>query len=149
MPHWRLMTEKDTLGVWDLAGPDGKPRDVTTEIVRVEAKKVVSQEKPKGELRPFVYFKGTRKALVCNATNAKTISSIAGSEDTDKWIGVRVTLFSTMVKAKGGQPTPGIRIRPMRGTGPVEELGEGNPVDEDVRAEQRAAHGDDGGADAR
>ncbi len=137
MPHWRSMTDRDTLGAWDLVDRDGKPKDWTMEIVRVAASKVVSKEKPNGERRPFIYFKGAKKPLVCNATNATTISEMAGSEDTDRWIGLRVTLYQTRVKAKGGKQVPGIRIRPMKATAPVEEMGEGQPVDEAMRAEQR------------
>lgn len=139
MAHWRAMTERDTLGAWDLVGKDGKPKDFTLEIERVAAGVVKSREKPKGEKRPFVYFKGAKKPLVCNATNANTISSMAGSEDTDRWLGLRITLYQTKVKAKGGEQVMGIRVRPMRAQGPAEEMGEGQPVDETMRAEQEAA----------
>lgn len=139
------MTDRETLGAWDLVGPDGKGIDVTLEIESVRRGLVQSKEKPKGEHRPFVYFRGEKKPLVCNATNATTISDIAGSEDTDRWIGLRVTLYPARVKAKGGKHVPGIRIRPMKATGPGGTIGDGNPVDEQMRAEQRAAlDGDEG-----
>ena len=133
------MTDRETLGAWDLVGKDGKPKDFTLEIAKVERGTVQSREKPRGEHRPFVYFKGASKPLVCNATNAESFSSMAGSEDTDRWIGMRVTLFSTQVKSKGGKPVAGIRVRPMKATAPVEEMGAGQPVDEAMRAEQDAA----------
>lgn len=135
--HWRAMTDRETLGAWDLVGRDGKPKDFALEIAKVEAAVIKSKEKPKGERRPFVYFKGANKPLVCNATNAETISSIAGSEDTDRWIGVRVTLYQTQVRSKGGKPVPGIRIRPMRAHGPTDEMGDGQPVDEAMRTSQQ------------
>lgn len=143
MAHWRSMTDKETLGAWDLVSRDGKPKDFTLEIASVRRGLVQSREKPKGEHRPFVYFKGASKPLVCNATNAESFSSMAGSEDTDKWIGLRVTLYQTQVRSKGGKPVPGIRVRPMKATAPVDEMGDGQPVDEEMRAEQQA------GADAR
>lgn len=139
MAHWRSMTDRETLGAWDLVGPDGKTaKDWTLEIEAVKPQLVKSREKPKGEKRPFVYFKGARKPLVCNATNAETISSIAGSEDTDRWVGQRVTLYQTRVRGKAGGQVMGIRIRPMKATGAPEQMGEGQPVDEDMRAEQTA-----------
>jgi hypothetical protein len=137
--HWRAMTDRETLGAWDLVDRAGQPKDWTLEIAGVKRGLVQSREKPKGEHRPFVYFKGASKPLVCNATNADTISSIAGSEDTDRWIGLRVTLYQARVKSKGGKPVQGIRIRPMKASVAAEEMGEGQPVDESIRAEQEAA----------
>jgi hypothetical protein len=136
--HWRAMTDKETLGAWDLTGKDGKPKDFVLEIQRVQRGVVQSREKPKGEHRPFVYFKGAQKPLVCNATNAESFSSMVGSEDTDKWIGLRVTLYQTQVKSKGGKPVAGIRVRPMKATAAPEEMGAGNDVDPEMRAEQEA-----------
>ncbi len=130
------MTDKDTLGAWDLVGKDGKPKDFVLEIARVQRGLVQSKEKPKGEHRPFVYFKGAQKPLVCNATNAESFSTMAGSEDTDRWIGLRVTLYQTQVRSKGGKQVTGIRVRPMKATGPAEEMGAGQPVDEAMREEQ-------------
>lgn len=145
--HWRAMTDRETLGAWDLVGKDGKPKDFTLEIERVQAGVVKSRERPKGERRPFVYFRGAKKPLVCNATNAETISSMAGSEDTDRWIGLRITLYQTKVRAKAGGQVVGIRVRPMRAQGPAEEMGEGQPVDEAMRAEQEAAMREPGSDD--
>ncbi len=139
MAHWRSMTDKETMGAWDLVGRDGKAKDFTLEIERVQRGLVQSKEKPKGEHRPFVYFKGAKKPLVCNATNAESFSAMAGSEDTDRWIGLRVTLFQTQVRSKGGKPVTGIRVRPMRATAPVDEMGAGQPVDETMREEQTEA----------
>lgn len=145
MAHWRSMTDKETLGAWDLVGRDGKPKDFVLEIAKVQRGLVQSREKPKGEHRPFVYFKGATKPLVCNATNAESFSAMAGSEDTDRWIGLRVTLYQTQVRSKGGKQVMGIRVRPMRATGAPEEMGDGQPVDEAMRAEQEAAMREPGG----
>lgn len=133
------MTDRETLGSWDLVDRDGKPKDFTLEIERVQPMLVKSREKPKGERRPFVYFKGAKKPLVCNATNAETISAMAGSEDTDRWIGLRITIFQTKVRAKAGGQVMGIRVKPMKATGAPEQMGDGQPVDEAMRAEQEAA----------
>ncbi len=139
MAHWRSFTDKETLGAWDLVGKDGKPKDFVLEIGKVQRGLVQSREKPKGEHRPFVYFVGAQKPLVCNATNAESFSSMAGSEDTDRWIGMKVTLYQTQVKSKGGKPVQGIRVRPMKATSAPEQMGAGQPVDEAMRAEQDAA----------
>lgn len=143
MAHWRTMTDRETLGAWDLVDRAGKPKDWTLEIVRVAAGVVKSREKPKGDKRPFVHFRGASKPLVCNATNAETISRLAGSEDTDRWIGMKVTLYQTRVKAKGGEAVMGIRVRPGKASGAAEEMGDGQPVDEAMRAAQVAAAASD------
>lgn len=142
MAHWRSMTDRETLGAWDLVGKDGQARDFTLQIVRVEARTVQSKEKPKGERRPHIWFQGASKALVCNATNAETISKIAGSEDTDRWVGQKVTLYATTTRAARGGQVPCIRIRPMRASGPVEEMGDGQPVDPEMRAAQNEGSGE-------
>jgi hypothetical protein len=122
--HWKKMTETENLGAWDLADASGKPKDFTLEIAKVVPGVIKSLERPKGDKRPFIHFKGAKKPLVCNATNAKTITAIAGSGDVDKWVGLRVTLYATMVKAKGGEAVQGIRIRPLRASAPAEEMSE-------------------------
>ena len=138
--HWRAMTDRETLGAWDLVDKKtGAPKDWTLEIARVERGLVQSKEKPKGEHRPFIYFRGASKPLVCNATNAETISGMAGSEDTERWLGIRITLFQTKVKSKGGKPVMGIRVRPMKAQGAPEEMGAGLPGDEAMRNDQTAA----------
>jgi hypothetical protein len=128
------------MGAWDLVGKDGKPKDWTLEIASVKGGLVKSREKPKGDRRPFVYFVGAKKPLVCNATNAGSISAMAGSEDCDKWVGLRVTLYQTTVQSAGGKQVQGIRIRPMRATSAAEQMGDGQPVDEQMRAEQEAGN---------
>jgi len=142
--HWRKMTDRDTMGAWDLVGPDGKPKDWTLEIESVKAGVVKSREKPKGDKRPFVFFRGAKKPLVCNTTNAESFSAMAGSEDTDRWIGMKVTLYQTSVRSAAGKQVMGIRVRPMRATAAVEEMGDGRPVDEAMRAEQEAAMAEEG-----
>jgi len=140
--HWRSMSDRETLGAWDLVDKDGKPCDKTLEIARVVVGKAVSAEKPKGERKPFVYLRGPsgewKKPLVCGATNAKTIQSIAGSPHVEKWVGVKITLYPTTTKAKGGEVVDCIRIRPQRATGPVDDMRD-VPVDEEMRAKQKAA----------
>lgn len=136
--HWRGLTDRETLGAWDLCDDDGKPCDITAKIVKVVGGEVKSAEKPKGERRPFVYFEGQKKPLVCGATNAKTIASIAGSNHVEKWVGLLVTLYPTTTKAKGAEVVDCIRIRPRAAIGPATTIKD-RPVNEDMRARQKAA----------
>ena len=53
------------------------------------------------EMKPIVYFVGKTKGIVLNKTNAKLISNIAKSEDTDDWTGIKVRLIATEVEFQG------------------------------------------------
>jgi len=46
-------------------------------------------------------LKGIKKPIVINRTNANTIAKVTGSDDTDDWIGKRITLGSSEVEFKG------------------------------------------------
>jgi hypothetical protein len=106
MPHWKSMTDTTWLFAFDL---QGKERNV--QIERVEAGELVGQGGRKTK-KPCVFFRGVSKPLALNATNAKTIAGIAGSPDTDKWIGQWVTLYPATCTTPTGETTDAIRIRP-------------------------------------
>jgi hypothetical protein len=137
--HWRSLTDRETLGAWDLVDKAGKPKDYTLEIVKVAGGVVKSMEKPKGEKRPYVWFRGADKPMVMNATNSKAFSAMSGSPEIESWIGMKVTLYQTQVKAKGGELVPGIRVRPMKAKGDAEIMGAGQPVDPVMREQQDKA----------
>jgi len=48
-----------------------------------------------------IYFRGKKKALVCNVTNARMIEEIVGSDETDEWAGREVLLYPTKVDYAG------------------------------------------------
>lgn len=70
---------------------------------------------------PVVYFTGKTKGLKLNKTVATTIAAIAGSPDTDAWVGTTVRLYATSatfgeetypvvrIKAATAAPTAGVR----------------------------------------
>ena len=59
--------------------------------------------------KPVLYFRGAKKGLALNKTNANTISAAYG-EETDDWAGQEVILYPTMTDFQGRQ-TPCIRVR--------------------------------------
>ena len=78
-----------------------KKRHLTIRDVPVE--KVGDDEK-------FVlYFYETEKTFVLNRTNAGMMEMLTGSEESDDWIGTRITLKPDMTSYQG-KPTPCIRI---------------------------------------
>jgi hypothetical protein len=80
-----------------------KIRDVTMETLGGEG----------GDVKPVVYFTGQEKALALNKTNAERIITIAGSDDSEAWVGVGMELYRDTVLFRG-QRTPCVRIRKPR-----------------------------------
>ncbi len=145
MTHFRSIFEYDTIRAWNLVGKDGKQKDFTLEVVKVVQSVVKSAEKPRGEPCWHAYFKGTDKPLIINVTNAKTLAGMSGSEEVESWVGLKVTLYATRVKGKGGGQCTGIRMRPLKAQGQVESMATDQPVDRAMEAEQEAACREPGG----
>ncbi len=139
MTHFRsLMKPADTIRAYDLVDDKGQPKDFTMEIVKVVPGKVFSPDSNKTDPMPMIYFKGAKKPLGCNVTNAETISSLAGSKHIEKWVGTKVTLYQTMVRAKAGGKVEGVRIRPRAPTVAAESLPDREP-DQDMIDRQASA----------
>ena len=80
-----------------LKASDLGDRDVTLTITEAEMEEIGQDEK---QNKLVISFKGTEKGLICNKTNATTIGKLYG-DDTDKWIGQRITLMAREVEFKG------------------------------------------------
>jgi hypothetical protein len=63
------------------------------------------------EKKPVVYFVGKSKGLLLNKTNALELARLAGSDNTDQWVGVRVRLVAT-TDTFGKETYPVVRIQP-------------------------------------
>ena len=79
-----------------LKAEDIKDRDVTVLIDRVTI-----AELDEGKKKAVLHFKGKDKTLALNVTNANMLQEILGSDDTDDWIGNKITLFTTKVDFQG------------------------------------------------
>jgi len=62
------------------------------------------------ERKPVLSFKGTEKKLVLNKTNWSVIAKVLGTDETDDWIGQRITLYPTEVESFG-ETVMAIRVR--------------------------------------
>lgn len=106
--HWKKMTNPDYIGVYALEeGKDliGTIKSVTREQVKGEG--------GKSEECTVVYFvEKNIKPLVCNATNAKTISKIYETPYVEEWAGKKIQLFASTAKLKG-ETVEALRIRPF------------------------------------
>ena len=105
----RSMFDREYLGAWDLVDRDGKPIDVTAEIVRVAAG-VLTSKGDKKTKKPIVFFKGKEKGFALNKTNAATITKLY-TNDTRLWIGKRITMYPTTTSF-GRDTVDCIRVRP-------------------------------------
>ncbi len=53
------------------------------------------------EEKPVIWFRGVQKGMVLNNTNKQRILTQYPAEDTDEWIGKRITIQVEMVEAFG------------------------------------------------
>lgn len=107
MTHWKQLINMDYIGAYAL--PDGK--DLTLTIDRV-VKEMVTGNNGKKEMCMVAYFKEKDyKPMILNRTNAKSITSLAGSPYIEKWQGQRVTLYATTTNL-GRETVECLRIRP-------------------------------------
>lgn len=77
-----------------------KAADLQGRRVIVAIDKVVMEDIG-GEHKPVVKFQGKDRGIVLNKTNAAMIAEIAGSDETDDWKGVKVTLYPTKTDFQG------------------------------------------------
>ena len=81
------------------------------------------------ESKPVLWFRGVEKGLVLNPTNKKRILQQHPAEDSDEWIGKRITLHLEIVEAFGKSDWA-IRVKMMppqrKGALPIA----GEPVDD-------------------
>lgn len=109
MTDIRSMFDKKYLGSWDI--PEGK--DVVLVIDRVEGAQIkgTSGEEKKAPVIFFSNVRDKKKGLVCNATNAKTISTLYGRH-IEAWRGKAISIYATTTMAFG-ENVECIRIRPI------------------------------------
>jgi hypothetical protein len=90
---------------------------LTIKDVRVET----LGQGPDADQKPVLYFRETDKGLVVNKTNAKTLTELFKTDDTDEWIGKRVGLFVMEVQFQSDL-VPSIRVKKKAPTGPSTKL---------------------------
>ena len=71
----------------------------------------VAPEGQEPELKWILHFADLEKPLVLNMTNAETIASILGSDDTDDWMGKQIVVYNDPNVSFAGKRTGGIRVR--------------------------------------
>jgi hypothetical protein len=62
------------------------------------------------EMKAVLYFEGKEKGVVLNKTNARKITELVGSPETDEWAGFKIRLFATTTEF-GGETVECIRVK--------------------------------------
>jgi hypothetical protein len=90
---------------------DLQGKAVTVQIAGVALEQLRNPRTNKDEPKLVVAFAKATKRLVCNKTQAYAIAAATGSQDTDGWIGRKVTLSAAI--APNGKQT--ILVTPVAG----------------------------------
>src|SRR3990167_5026093 len=85
----------------------GKAVAVTISHVEREA---IGRDK---EMKPVLYFKGKTKGVVLNKTNARNITNLLGTAETDEWAGHVIAIYPTTTEF-AGETVEGIRVKAAR-----------------------------------
>lgn len=108
--HWKKAFNPNYFGGWCLE--PGKDMVLTIAAV---AEEMVTGEKGAQEMCLVIHWKEPNaKPLICNKTNAETISNLSGSPYIDAWVGTPVQLYFDPNVKFGRDRVGGIRIRPTK-----------------------------------
>lgn len=95
-----------------LEAADLQGREVTVTIESTDKQKGVKGKDGKPFDARVLFFKGKKKGMCVNKTNAKRIRDQLGlGDDMDAWIGNSITIYPTTCNAFGNPNTPCIRVK--------------------------------------
>lgn len=82
---------------------DEIPGEITVEIERVTKEETFNPSSNSKEDVLAVYFKGAKKGIILNKTNAKAIAKVAGTPYQEDWIGTKIIIYPKDGKFFGEQ----------------------------------------------
>lgn len=103
--HWKEALPGEYLGAYSLNGQD------LVVTIQSAAKEIVTGANGKKEECLVIRFKEQVMDMVCNRTNAKTITKVLGTPYLEDWSGKKIQLYPTTTKF-GGEVVDCIRVRP-------------------------------------
>ena len=124
--HWRKLKDTNYLGSWDVVD-----KDLILTIKNIETKKVSTPDGKTEEL-PVMTFTEDYKPMILNATNFKNIAKAHGSNFIEDWIGKKISIYITSVKAFGSV-VDALRIKPAAPKVEKPELTPDNPKFESIK----------------
>jgi hypothetical protein len=129
--HWRKLKDTNYLGSWDVVD-----KELILTIKNIETKKVSTPDGKTEEL-PVMTFTEDYKPMILNATNFKNIAKAHGSNFIEDWIGKKVSIYITSVKAFGSV-VDALRIKPSAPKVEKPELTPDNPKFESIKAKLKS-----------
>jgi hypothetical protein len=139
--HYKTLLENAYLGQWDLVDEQGRSREVTVTIEKVERYQPEMQRQkrmPDGSYRPQlnnklkISFKGKKKPWLSGPVTQDTIKGMYGPYIED-WVGKRLTLYVDVEVMMGRTKVGGIRVKPTIPTGKDSAAALDRPVDTGAR----------------
>ena len=112
--HWKKLTNPNYLGAYAL--DDAEDLIVTIKSAGMET---ITGEGGRKDEGTVIHFEDGVKPMICNATNAKTITKVLGSPYIEDWIGGRIALYIEHNISSPQGLVDGLRVRPYV---PKEEL---------------------------
>jgi len=106
MAHYKLLFPNEYVGACDLEGGDAM---VVIERIQIEELRNVEK---KAEKKPVIWFRGAKKRMVLNKTNAKIIAGLYGN-NTDSWKGEAIALYATTCESFG-KTVECVRVRDQK-----------------------------------
>lgn len=94
--HWKQFHNPDYIGAYAF-----QPGERKVVMITGASQERVMGNSGKADECLVVTFAGDVKPLICNVTNAKAISKVAGSSYIEDWQGTHIELFVTQVSAFG------------------------------------------------
>lgn len=112
MPHWKSLIDNDYIGAFAF----GENEEITATIKAVVSKPIKDNKGEEKRALIVIFAEKDLKPLVTNKTNAASIVALVGGDaifanNTDNWIGKRITMFASTTMAFG-EMKECVRIRP-------------------------------------
>lgn len=92
---------------------DVHDQEVTVTIAKLTIENMKNNDGNE-ERKPVLHFSDYPKQMVVNATNWKRIAQNLGNDDSDFWVGKKITLTTEVVDAFG-QMKPAVRVKLVSG----------------------------------
>ena len=102
--HWKEALPGEYLGAYSLNGQD------MVVTIQTAAKEIITGANGKKEECLVLHFKEQIMDMVCNRTNAKTITKVLGTPFLEDWGGKKIQLYPTTTRF-GGEIVECIRVR--------------------------------------
>jgi hypothetical protein len=105
--HWKQFHNPDYIGAYAL-----NPGEEIVLTIKGSGVEEVYNTNNKKEQCHVIRFVEDAKPMIVNVTNAKLISKVVGSHRVEDWVGHKIQLYATVVKAFG-EEVEAIRVRPF------------------------------------